>query len=120
MPEFDQVKQEWLKDPLVRAGLGQKDIYMQVARLVRKVRARSALTQQRVEQVTGIAQEEVSRIENGREGRTPGLGTLAALGSAADMELVVCYVTKEQAVLVRQKQQAGESLFALSEVLSSG
>jgi transcriptional regulator with XRE-family HTH domain len=119
MPKFEDVKREWMKDPLVQSGQGQREVYSQIASLVRRVREKAGLSQTRVQQVTGIAQAEVSRIENAHEGRIPGLGTMAALGEAADMVLVVSYVTKAQAAEVRKRQREGEALFEYSTLLAS-
>lgn len=118
MPKFEEVKKEWMQDPLVRAGEGQRDVYAQVATLARRIREKAGLSQTRVQELTGIAQAEISRIENAHEGRTPGLGTMAALGEAADMVLVVGYVSKAQAAEIRKKQKQGESLFEYSALLA--
>jgi transcriptional regulator with XRE-family HTH domain len=118
MPKFEDVKREWLQDPLVRAGEGQREVYSQIAALVRQVREKAGLSQTRMQQITGIAQAEVSRIENAHEGRTPGLGTMAALGEAAGMVLVVSYVTKKQAAEVLKRQNEGEPLFEYSTLLT--
>ena len=118
MAKFREVRDEWMKDPLVRAGLGQLDIYNQVASLVRRIREKAGLTQTEVQEITGIGQAEISRIENSHQGRTPGIGTMAALGEAADMVLVVSYVSKDQVAEVLKKQKAGDALFQYSALLA--
>lgn len=118
MAKFSDVKREWMKDPLVQAGQDQREVYSQIASLVRRIREKAGLSQTGVQEVTGIAQAEVSRIENAHGGRTPGLGTMAALGEAADMVLVVGYVTKAQAAEVRRRQKEGEPLFEYSALLA--
>lgn len=117
MAKFEDVKREFMRDPLVRAGAGQRDVYAEVASLARRVRAKAGLSQTRMQELSGIAQSEISRIENADEGRTPGLGTMAALGEAADMVLVVGYVSKAQAAEIKKRQKRGEPLFEYSTLL---
>jgi len=119
MAKFQEVKDEWMKDPLVRGGSGQLEVYMRVASLVRRVREKAGLSQTQVQDITGIGQAEISRIENAHEGRTPGIGTMAALGEAADMVLVVSYVSKDQVAEVLKKQKAGDALFQFSALLAA-
>jgi len=118
MAKFREVKDEWMKDPRVRAGVEQVEVYKQIASLVRRVRERAGLTQTAVRDLTGIGQAEISRIENAHEGRTPGIGTMAALGEAADMVLVVSYVSRDQVAEVVKKQKAGDALFQYSALLA--
>ena len=118
MAKFEDVKKDWMRDPLVRAGVGQREIYAEVANLVKKVRQKAGLSQTRCQEITGIAQEEISRIENAHEGRTPGLGTLVALGEPADMVFLVGYVSRAQAKEILKKRGEGE-LFEYRALLAS-
>ena len=118
MAKFHEVKDEWMKDPRVRAGAGQVEVYTQVASLVRRVREKAGLSQTEVQDLTGIGQSEISRIENAHQGRTPGIGTMAALGVAADMVLVVTYVSRDKVAEVVKKQKAGDALFKYSALLA--
>lgn len=45
MPKFSDVKREWMKDPLVQAGPDQREVYSQIASLVRRIRAKADLSQ---------------------------------------------------------------------------
>jgi transcriptional regulator with XRE-family HTH domain len=119
MAKFQDVKQEWMKDPLVQAGVGKAEVYSQISSLMRRIREEAGLSQGEVQKAVGIAQAEVSRIENAYGGRTPGIGIMAAIGGAAGKVMMVTFLTEEQAAEVVEPQKNGDAMFKYSALLAS-
>jgi len=78
-----------MADKDVRFGFDNYDVLTQVGALVREVRVECGLSQTGLQQLSGIPQADISRVESGTMERGPSLLTLVRLAHAAGKRLVI-------------------------------
>ena len=81
-----------LQDPEVKAGWDALEPERQIMRAIIEGRDERDLTQKQLAEVTGIAQADISRFENGTG--NPSLRTLKRLAEGLGMSLKVEFVPK--------------------------
>ncbi len=95
MKTLKNFKAEQMKDPAFAAAYAETEPEMNIIRAIVNTRIAHHLTQQELAQKTGIAQTEISRIENGS--RNPSLKILQRLADGMDMVLKVSFEPKKKA-----------------------
>ena len=85
MSEWKEFLKEELKDPALRSEYEALEPEFAIVQAMIDARRHSGVTQKQLSEKTGIAQSDISRIENG-EGN-PSLKTLKRLASGMDMRL---------------------------------
>ena len=78
-----------MADKDVRFGFDNYDVLKQVGALVREMRLQSGFSQTALQQLSGIPQADISRVESGTMERGPSLLTLVRLAHAAGKRLVI-------------------------------
>ena len=89
---FRETLNEQLRDPEVKAEWDSLEPERQIMRAILEGRDERALTQKQLAEVTGIAQADISRFENGTG--NPSLRTLKRLAEGLGMSLKVEFVPK--------------------------
>lgn len=87
---FRETLNEQLRDPEFQAEWDALEPERQIVRAMLMGRERADLTQQQLAEATGIAQADISRLENGTA--NPSLRTLKRLASGMGMRLKVDFV----------------------------
>ena len=87
---FRETLNEQLRDPEFKAEWDALEPERQIVRTMLMGRERADLTQQQLAEATGIAQADISRLENGTA--NPSLRTLKRLASSMGMRLKVDFV----------------------------
>lgn len=87
---FRETLNEQLRDPEFKAEWDALEPERQIVRTMLMGRERADLTQQQLAEATGIAQADISRLENGTA--NPSLRTLKRLASGMGMRLKVDFV----------------------------
>lgn len=87
---FRETLNEQLRDPEFKAEWDALEPERQIVRAMLMGRERADLTQQQLAEATGIAQADISRLENGTA--NPSLSTLKRLASGMGMRLKVDFV----------------------------
>jgi transcriptional regulator with XRE-family HTH domain len=104
MRTFDEHLDQVLQDPDVQAGFNEQAVAAQLGGLLRTARVRARLSQQKLAQLTGLSQADVSRLESGFGKKGPTIDTLVRCARAQRMRLVIQFVpTKRAAKKVVQK-----------------
>jgi transcriptional regulator with XRE-family HTH domain len=85
MTDFDLYVAEKLKDPEFKAEYDALEPEFSIIHAMLVARKTSGITQKQLAERTGIAQGDISKIENGNG--NPSLRTLKRLASAMDMKL---------------------------------
>jgi len=85
MTDFDKYVSDKLKDPEFRYEYDALEPEFVIIRAMIDARKNAGLTQKQLAERTGIAQGDISRIENGNG--NPSLKTLKRLASAMNMKL---------------------------------
>ena len=85
MSEWDKFLEKQLQNPEVRAEWDALEPEFAIVQAIIDARKKSGLTQKQLSERTGIAQADISRLENGNA--NPSLSTLKRLASAMDMTL---------------------------------
>ena len=85
MSEWDKFVEEQLKDPEVRAEYDALEPEFTIIQAIIDARKNRGLTQKQLSDRTGIAQGDISRLENGNA--NPSLNTLKRLATAMGMTL---------------------------------
>ena len=88
--KFRETLNEQLRDPEFKAEWDALEPERQIVRAMLMGRERADLTQQQLAEATGIAQADLSRLENGTA--NPSLRTLKRLASGMGMRLKVDFV----------------------------
>ena len=88
--KFRETLNEQLRDPEFKAEWDALEPERQIVRAMLMGRERADLTQQQLAEATGIAQADISRLENGTA--NPSLRTLKRLASGMGMRLKVDFV----------------------------
>lgn len=90
---FRETLQEQLRDPEFKAEWEALEPERQIMRAIVEGRDEQALTQKQLSEVTGIAQADISRFENGTG--NPSLRTLKRLAEGLGMSLKVEFIPKK-------------------------
>ena len=85
MTTFDSFLEERLKDPDIRAEYDALEPEFAIIQALIDARTASGLTQKELSERTGIAQADISRLENGNA--NPSLRTLRRLADGMGMRL---------------------------------
>lgn len=88
--KFDDFLAEQLKDPEFRAEYEALQPERAVIQAMIDARRSSGLTQKQLSEITGIAQSDISKLENGSS--NPSIRTLQRLASGMGMTLKVEFV----------------------------
>ena len=88
-----EYKAEQMKDPAFAAAYEEIQPEMAVIRAIVEAREASHLTQQELSKRTGIAQTEISKLENGN--RNPSIKLLQRLADGLNMRLKIIFEPKE-------------------------
>lgn len=94
MKTLQQFKNEQMKDPAFAKAYAELEPEMNIIRAIVDTRIAQNLTQQELAAKTGIAQTEISRIENGT--RNPSLKILQRLADGMGMVLKVSFEPKKK------------------------
>ena len=90
MPKFDDFLAEQLKEPEFRAEYEALQPERAVIQAMIDARRSSGMTQKQLSEITGIAQSDISKLENGSS--NPSIRTLQRLASGMGMTLKVEFV----------------------------
>ena len=86
---FDKILERELKNKEVKFLFDEKRFYLQVARLVTELRAKSGLSQAQVAKRAGVTQPFVARLERGDHTRTPTFDTIYRILRALGYSLTI-------------------------------
>lgn len=87
MTDFDEFLEEQLKDPEFRAEYDALEPEFAIVQAMIDARKQTGMTQQRLSELTGIAQGDISKIESGSA--NPSLRTLQRLAAGMGMRLKI-------------------------------
>ena len=87
MTNFDEYVTDRLKDPEFRAEYDALEPEFSLVHAMIEARKMAGFTQKQLAERTGIAQGDISKIENGNG--NPSLKTLKRIASAMDMKLIL-------------------------------
>ena len=87
MSEWEKFLEEQLKDPEFKAEYDALEPEFAIIQAIIDARSNTGLTQKQLSERTGIAQADISRLENGNA--NPSLKTLKRLAAAMDMTLKI-------------------------------
>lgn len=90
---FRETLNEQLKDPAFKAEWDASEAEYQIIKSMLEARHRKDITQKQLSEITGIAQADISRIENGNA--NPSLQTLVRLAAGMGMRLKIEFVPVE-------------------------
>lgn len=90
MTNFDDFLAEQLRDPEIRAEYDALEPEFSIIRAMIDARQESGLTQKQLSDRTGIAQPDISKLENGTA--NPSLKTLKRLATGMGMKLKIEFV----------------------------
>jgi ribosome-binding protein aMBF1 (putative translation factor) len=89
MATSNSFEQAALRDPDVKFGFDNYEVLRQVGDFVKEMRTGSSLTQAVLQEMSGVSQADISRLEKGAMERGPSLLTLVRLAHAAGKHLVI-------------------------------
>ncbi|MBP3292132.1 MAG: helix-turn-helix transcriptional regulator [Clostridia bacterium] len=90
---FRETLNEQMKNPEFKAEWDATEAEYQIIKSMLEARRRKAITQSQLSEITGIAQADISRIENGNA--NPSIQTLQRLAAGLGMRLKVEFVPIE-------------------------
>ena len=96
-----EYKEKRMQDPEFKAAYEEIQPELNVIRAMIDARISQNLSQKELSARTGIAQTEISRLENGT--RNPSIRLLQRLAEGMDMVLNVTFTPKEDAMLKKQR-----------------
>ncbi|MBO4347163.1 MAG: helix-turn-helix transcriptional regulator [Lachnospiraceae bacterium] len=91
--DLKEYKEKRMKDPDFAKAYEEVQPEMSIIRAIIDARTSKKMTQKELSQKTGIAQTEISRIENGT--RNPSIKLLQRLAGGMDMVLNISFTPKE-------------------------
>ncbi|MCR5082997.1 MAG: helix-turn-helix transcriptional regulator [Parasporobacterium sp.] len=91
--KFDDFLDEQLKDPEFAKAYEEVQPEMNIIRAIIDARISKNMTQKELSEKTGIAQAEISKLENGT--RNPSIKLLQRLAEGMDMVLNVTFTPKK-------------------------
>lgn len=94
MTRFDDFLKEQLKDPELKAEYEALEPEFAIIQAMIDARKLKGITQTELSKRTGIAQGDISKLENGNG--NPSIKTLQRLANAMDMSLKIEFVCKRQ------------------------
>ena len=97
-----EYKEKKMKDPEFAAAYEEMQPEMNVIRAMIDARISKNMSQKDLSEKTGIAQTEISRLENGT--RNPSIKLLQRLAEGMDMVLNVTFTPKNQGTVVNGKR----------------
>jgi len=101
MSEWDKFLEKQLQNSEVRAEWDALEPEFAIIQAIIDARKNSGLTQKQLSERTGIAQGDISRLENGNA--NPSLNTLKRLAGAMDMTLKIEFlpssISKKEAMM---------------------
>lgn len=92
MKELEQYKKEQLKDPEFARAYEEIRPEMNMIKAIIEARISKNMTQEELSKKTGIAQSEISKLENGT--RNPSIRLLQRLAEGMDMVLNISFSPK--------------------------
>lgn len=90
MDEFNDFLKEQLKDPKIKAEYQALEPEFAIIQAMIDARKLKGITQKELSERTGIAQGDISKLENGNG--NPSIKTLQRLASAMDMSLKIEFI----------------------------
>ena len=90
MTKFNDFLKEQLNDPLLRAEYESLEPEFTIIQAMIDARKSAGLTQKQLSEKTGIAQADISKLENGNA--NPSLRTLRRLANGLEMRLKVEFI----------------------------
>ena len=87
---FRETLNEQLQDPAFKKEYDDLEPEFQIIRAMMDARKEMGLTQKQLSELTGIAQADISKIENGNA--NPSLKTLQRLAAAMDKKVKISFV----------------------------
>lgn len=90
---FRETLNEQMKDAAFKAEWDATEAEYQLIKTMLEARQRKDITQKQLSEITGIAQADISRIENGNA--NPSLQTLVRLAAGMDARLKIEFVPVE-------------------------
>ncbi|MCL2035835.1 MAG: helix-turn-helix domain-containing protein [Oscillospiraceae bacterium] len=90
MSEWKEFREEMLKDPEVKKEYEAFAPEFAIIHAIIEARKNSGITQKQLSEKSGIAQGDISKIENGNA--NPSLGTLKRLAAGMDMQLKLEFI----------------------------
>ncbi len=87
MTTFNEFLEDKMKDPAFKAEYEALEPEFTIIQAIIDARKNSGLTQQQLAQKTGIAQADISKLENGNA--NPSLQTLQRLATGMEMKLKI-------------------------------
>ena len=92
MKTLSQYKNEQMKSPDCAAAYNEFQPEIEIIRAIVDARANANISQKELSERTGIAQAEISRIENGS--RNPSIKLLQRLAAGMNMDLRIAFVPR--------------------------
>ena len=92
MKTLSQYKNEQMKNPDFDAAYNEFQPEIEIIRAIVDARANANISQKELSERTGIAQAEISRIENGS--RNPSIKLLQRLAAGMNMDLRIAFVPR--------------------------
>ena len=89
MNKLSKFEELALADKDVKFGFDNYDVLKQIGSLVREMRVSRGFSQTALQEMSGITQADISRVESGTMERGPSLLTLVRLAHAAGKRLVI-------------------------------
>lgn len=104
MTTLNNYMKEQMRDPEFAKAYEELQPEMAVIRAIIEARASKNLTQKELSERTGIAQTEISKLENGT--RNPSIKLLQRLAEGMDMDLSISFVPKDESETDQGKKVA--------------
>jgi len=92
MKTLSQYKNEQMKNPDFAAAYNELQPEIEIIRAIVDARTNANISQKELSERTGIAQAEISRIENGS--RNPSIKLLQRLAAGMNMDLRIAFVPR--------------------------
>ncbi len=92
MSDFNTFLNEQLKNPEVKSEYDALEAEFSIIRAMAEARRSRGITQEQLSQLTGIAQSDISKIENGNA--NPSIKTLQRLADGMGMRLKLEFLAK--------------------------
>lgn len=93
MTTFQKVLKRELKDPRIKKGFDSLQPERELLKTFIDLRYKLELTQQKLSELTGINQADISKIESGK--RVPSLKLITRLADALDMDIKITLVPRK-------------------------
>ena len=104
MTTLNSYLKEQMKDPEFAKAYEELQPEMAVIRAIIEARTSKNLTQKELSERTGIAQTEISKLENGT--RNPSIKLLQRLAEGMEMDLSISFVPKNELETEKEEDKA--------------